>query len=143
MAVDGIFHVMRTFEDPDITHVEDRIGTLLAAHLQSVHPHRHALHICSSNASSGGPLHPLEGTVVFKPRRAHSAPTDPVADLEIIHGELRAKDLERCSNQLEALVKMIPRGLKKEQKEEMAALEKIKAFLESGKDIRYGSQSSS
>ncbi len=26
MAVDGIFHVMRTFEDVDITHVEDRIG---------------------------------------------------------------------------------------------------------------------
>lgn len=62
--------------------------------------------------------------------------TDPVADLEIIHGELRAKDLERCSNQYETLVKMIPRGLKKEQKEEMAALEKIKAWLETGKDIR-------
>jgi obg-like ATPase 1 len=24
-AVDGIFHVLRTFEDPDITHVEDRV----------------------------------------------------------------------------------------------------------------------
>eukprot|EP01025_Chloroclados_australasicus_P052272 TRINITY_DN6087_c0_g3_i3.p2 TRINITY_DN6087_c0_g3~~TRINITY_DN6087_c0_g3_i3.p2 ORF type:complete len:170 (-),score=30.11 TRINITY_DN6087_c0_g3_i3:129-638(-) len=46
-AVDGIFHVCRTFEDPDITHVEDRV--------------------------------------------------DPVDDLDIIHGELRAKDLEKVS----------------------------------------------
>jgi hypothetical protein len=41
-AVDGIFHVCRAFEDPDVIHVEDRI--------------------------------------------------DPVADLDIIHAELRAKD---------------------------------------------------
>jgi obg-like ATPase 1 len=44
-AVDGIFHVCRGFEDPDVTHVEDRI--------------------------------------------------DPVSDLDIIHAELRAKDVER------------------------------------------------
>jgi obg-like ATPase 1 len=44
-AVDGIFHVLRTFEDPEITHVEDRV--------------------------------------------------DPVEDMHIIHGELRAKDIER------------------------------------------------
>lgn len=44
-AVDGIFHVLRTFEDPDITHVEDRV--------------------------------------------------DPVDDMQIIHAELRAKDIER------------------------------------------------
>lgn len=24
-AVDGIFHVLRAFEDPDVTHVEDRV----------------------------------------------------------------------------------------------------------------------
>lgn len=46
-AVDGIFHVLRTFEDPDITHVEDRV--------------------------------------------------DPVDDMHIIHGELRAKDIERVT----------------------------------------------
>lgn len=46
-AVDGIFHVLRTFEDPDITHVEDRV--------------------------------------------------DPVDDMAIIHGELRAKDIERVN----------------------------------------------
>ncbi len=31
---------------------------------------------------------------------------------------------------------MIPKGLKKEQKEELEYLEKIKAMLEDGKDIR-------
>lgn len=46
-AVDGIFHVLRTFEDPDVTHVEDRV--------------------------------------------------DPVEDMHIIHGELRAKDIERVN----------------------------------------------
>jgi hypothetical protein len=32
---------------------------------------------------------------------------------------------------------MIPRGLKKEQKEDMDHLEKITAMLEEGKDIRF------
>jgi obg-like ATPase 1 len=49
-AVDGIFHVCRAFEDPDVTHVEDRI--------------------------------------------------DPVGDLEIIHSELRLKDIERLTCEL-------------------------------------------
>mmetsp|Transcript_7027 Transcript_7027/g.12755 ORF Transcript_7027/g.12755 Transcript_7027/m.12755 type:complete len:392 (-) Transcript_7027:155-1330(-) len=87
-AVDGIFHVCRAFEDPDVIHVEDRI--------------------------------------------------DPVEDLEIIHAELRAKDLARVKTEYEALRKMIPRGLKKEQKEDMDHLEKITAMLEEGKDIRHG-----
>jgi obg-like ATPase 1 len=47
--VDGIFHVCRAFEDPDVTHVEDRI--------------------------------------------------DPVGDLEIIHSELRLKDIERLTGE--------------------------------------------
>jgi len=87
-AVDGIFHVCRAFEDPDVIHVEDRI--------------------------------------------------DPVDDLEIIHSELRAKDLARAQNEHESLKKMVPRGLKKEQKEQMEYLEKIIAHLEAGKDIRLG-----
>jgi hypothetical protein len=47
--VDGIFHVTRVFEDPDVIHVEDRI--------------------------------------------------DPVADLDIIHAELRAKDCDRINGE--------------------------------------------
>lgn len=89
MAVDGIFHVCRGFDDPDITHVEDRI--------------------------------------------------DPVADLDIIHAELRAKDIDRLESHVDGLRKMIPRGLKKEQKEEMAIAEKILNFVkEEQKDIRFG-----
>jgi obg-like ATPase 1 len=63
---------------------------------------------------------------------------DPVEDLEIIHSELRAKDIERCLNAVEAVRKQIPRGLKKEQKEELEAGEKVLAWLEEGKDIRFG-----
>lgn len=32
-AVDGIFHVLRTFEDPDITHVEDRVDPVDDMHI--------------------------------------------------------------------------------------------------------------
>jgi len=28
-AVDGIFHVCRAFEDPDVTHVEDRVDPVV------------------------------------------------------------------------------------------------------------------
>mmetsp|Transcript_16865 Transcript_16865/g.47101 ORF Transcript_16865/g.47101 Transcript_16865/m.47101 type:complete len:393 (-) Transcript_16865:222-1400(-) len=87
-AVDGIFHVCRAFEDPNVIHVEDRIN--------------------------------------------------PVEDLDIIHSELRAKDLKQVQNEHEAMKKMIPRGLKKEQKEDMEHLEKIIALLEEGKDVRLG-----
>uniref|UniRef100_A0A383WNJ8 Obg-like ATPase 1 n=1 Tax=Tetradesmus obliquus TaxID=3088 RepID=A0A383WNJ8_TETOB len=86
-AVDGIFHVCRAFEDPDVTHVEDRI--------------------------------------------------DPVGDLEIIHSELRLKDIERLSAILEGIKRQ--RGqVTKEMKEEMECAEKVLAWLEEGKDVRLG-----
>lgn len=86
-SVDGIFHVTRAFDDPDVIHVEDRI--------------------------------------------------DPVADLEIIHSELRAKDKERLGGIIEALAKL--RGaVQKEQKEEKEIAEKVLAWLEDGKDVRFG-----
>eukprot|EP01025_Chloroclados_australasicus_P052273 TRINITY_DN6087_c0_g3_i4.p2 TRINITY_DN6087_c0_g3~~TRINITY_DN6087_c0_g3_i4.p2 ORF type:complete len:391 (-),score=66.24 TRINITY_DN6087_c0_g3_i4:232-1404(-) len=87
-AVDGIFHVCRTFEDPDITHVEDRV--------------------------------------------------DPVDDLDIIHGELRAKDLEKVLNTIADIEKQIPRGLKKEAKEELELCYRIRDTLQAGTDIRHG-----
>lgn len=34
-AVDGIFHVLRAFEDPDVTHVEDRVDPV--ADLEIIH----------------------------------------------------------------------------------------------------------
>lgn len=86
-AVDGIFHVCRAFDDPDVIHVEDRI--------------------------------------------------DPVADLDIIHAELRLKDKERLNGIIESLAKL--RGaVQKEQKEEKEIAEKVLAWLDEGKDVRFG-----
>jgi obg-like ATPase 1 len=87
-AVDGIFHVMRAFDDPDVIHVEDRI--------------------------------------------------DPIEDIEIITNELRLKDIDFVQKNVNELKKLIPRGLKKEQKEELASAEKVLAWLESGKETRNG-----
>ncbi|QDZ21264.1 ribosome-binding ATPase YchF [Chloropicon primus] len=85
-AVDGIFHVLRAFDDTEVTHVEDRIN--------------------------------------------------PVEDIEIIAGELLAKDLARITAHLEDVSKKTRGGVKKEQEEEIAMCNKIKETLESGKEIR-------
>ncbi|KAK9841583.1 hypothetical protein WJX74_008311 [Apatococcus lobatus] len=63
---------------------------------------------------------------------------DPVDDLEIIHGELRSKDVERAENHIEGLKKFEKKGLTKEQKEELAIAERVLEWLQSGKDIRFG-----
>ena len=81
-AVDGIFHVLRAFDDTEVTHVEDRI--------------------------------------------------DPVTDIEIIAGELLAKDLARIRSIHEDLAKKTRGGVKKEIKEELELCEKIVARLEAG-----------
>ena len=57
--------------------------------------------------------------------------------MEIIHAELRAKDIERCKNALEAL-KKTKTGNKKELQDQTAAAEKVLSWLEDGKDIRFG-----
>ncbi|KAK9813327.1 hypothetical protein WJX73_000148 [Symbiochloris irregularis] len=87
-AVDGIFHVLRAFEDPDVTHVEDRV--------------------------------------------------DPVADVEIINGELRAKDLERISDHLSDLESRNKRQTSKELKEELEIAQKVQEWLKEGNDVRFG-----
>jgi obg-like ATPase 1 len=64
---------------------------------------------------------------------------DPVADLEIIHNELRLKDLNIVTSQVELKKKSVDRGLGgKDAKEEYAALERISAWLSGGKDVRLG-----
>jgi len=85
-AVDGIFHVLRAFDDTEVVHVEDRI--------------------------------------------------DPVEDIEIIAGELLAKDLARIGDKLEDISKKTRGGISKEQKEEIAIVKKIKETLEAGTEIR-------
>jgi len=64
---------------------------------------------------------------------------DPVADLDIIHGELRLKDIERVEGVAEGLRKIAVRNpLKKEQKEELDVAERVLALLNEGTDVRFG-----
>ncbi|MEW5302457.1 MAG: hypothetical protein WDW36_005239 [Sanguina aurantia] len=87
--VDGIYHVCRTFEDPDVIHVEDRV--------------------------------------------------DPVADLEIIHQELRLKDIERVEG-ISNEWKRASRGQKltKDQEEERDLCDRLLTQLKAGTDVRFG-----
>ena len=74
----------------------------------------------------------------FQYRHIFSNHVSPfTADLEIIHSELRAKDLERCENAIDVLKKIRP-TLKKEQKDELVAAEKVAEWLRAGKDVRFG-----
>lgn len=77
-------HVCRAFEDPDVTHIEDRVN--------------------------------------------------PVEDLEIIHAELRAKDIERVSGHLQDIEKM--KNVGKEKKEEIEHCQRILEHLQNEQDIR-------
>ncbi|KAL4858911.1 Obg-like ATPase 1 [Chlorella vulgaris] len=62
---------------------------------------------------------------------------DPVEDLDIIHAELRAKDIENCTKIIEGFKKS-RQTMTKEQKDELASAEKALAWMEEGKDIRFG-----
>ena len=92
-SVDGLYHLCRGFEDPEVTHVEP-------------------------------------------------GPIDPVRDLEIIHNELRMKDLQIVNKWISANEKVAERGgaAAKELKEELDVIRKVKAMLESEtpKDVRAG-----
>jgi obg-like ATPase 1 len=65
---------------------------------------------------------------------------DPIRDMEIIHEELRLKDLTRVTDMINAQTKNVERGVGgKEKKAEYEILQKIQAVLEEGKDIRAAS----
>jgi len=85
-AVDAIFHMIRVFDDPDITHVEGSI--------------------------------------------------DPVRDLEIITGELIAKDIQFMEQKVDALVKMAKQH--KDKKPEAEFAERILKLLQDKKEVRFG-----
>ncbi|KAF0852622.1 mitochondrial translation ribosome-binding ATPase YchF [Andalucia godoyi] len=64
---------------------------------------------------------------------------DPVRDLEIISNELRLKDLEFLTKQLEQLTSKRNRGPADKEHEHMVDLTKrLVEVLEAGKDIRFG-----
>lgn len=65
---------------------------------------------------------------------------DPIRDLEIIADELRIKDMEFVTKNLEALKKLTMRGGQslemKKLKEQQQTVEDVLAWLQSGKDVR-------
>ena len=87
-AVDGIYHVVRGFEDPDIIHEEGDV--------------------------------------------------DPIRDMDIILGELIAKDMQQVVKREAELDNQIKRKNLKQDKEELEVLGKVKALLIDGKSVKDG-----
>lgn len=85
-AVDGIYHVVRAFEDPEIIHEEGDV--------------------------------------------------DPARDMDIIHGELVAKDIQYLRTKIEDLDKVIKRTNAKPARDEMEVLVKVDALLKELKNVR-------
>ncbi|XP_076089480.1 obg-like ATPase 1 [Mytilus galloprovincialis] len=63
---------------------------------------------------------------------------DPARDLDIIHSELRFKDLEYLHKQLDPLEKSVARGADKHRKAEHDCLVKVREILQAGKWVRNG-----
>lgn len=91
-AVDGIFQLVRAFDDDEVIHVEGDVN--------------------------------------------------PIRDLEIIHDELRIKDIEFLEKHMEGLRKVTARAGatgEKAKKEELAIVEKVHTLVtEDNKDVRKG-----
>lgn len=63
---------------------------------------------------------------------------NPTRDLDIIHSELRFKDLEYLNKQLDPLEKSVARGGDKQRKAEHDCLIKVREILQAGKWVRNG-----
>lgn len=63
---------------------------------------------------------------------------DPIRDLEIIHGELRLKDIEFVERAIEDLEKQLKRSNDKQLKLDLECCKKVLAWLQDGKDVRLG-----
>lgn len=87
-AVDGIYHVVRAFDDPDIIHEEGDV--------------------------------------------------DPVRDMEIIYGELIAKDVQNLKPIMDELEKVIKRTNVKIAKDELEVLVKVEALFKELKCVKDG-----
>eukprot|EP01133_Synstelium_polycarpum_P013863 gene13863-16348_t len=95
-AVDGIFHMIRAFDNDEIIHVEDSV--------------------------------------------------DPIRDLDIIAGELIAKDIDNVAKSLDALQRTIGKANKTIDKAVQTQLDthaKVLELLRSGKQARFGTYTNS
>ena len=101
------------------------LGNAFLSHIQAVDG---IFHMC--RAFSSDEIVHVEGRV------------DPVADLEIIHAELRLKDLAIVTAKVDGMRKNVERKVGgKEALEEFQCLEKMQALMTEGKDLREGSWS--
>jgi len=87
-AVDGIYHVVRAFEDPDVTHNEGDV--------------------------------------------------DPLRDMDIINGELIAKDLQWLAGKKDDIEKIIKRTNAKPARDEMDVILKVEELLNNQKFVKDG-----
>ncbi|KDO75234.1 hypothetical protein CISIN_1g015465mg [Citrus sinensis] len=63
---------------------------------------------------------------------------DPVRDLEVISAELRLKDIEFMERRIEDVEKSMKRSNDKQLKIEHELCQRVKAWLQDGKDVRLG-----
>jgi obg-like ATPase 1 len=63
---------------------------------------------------------------------------DPVRDLKIISEELICKDLKLVSDKVDALKKVVDRGIDKSKKPVYETLSRVQEWLKEGKDVREG-----
>ena len=61
---------------------------------------------------------------------------NPVNDLETIKNELRLKDIQFTDNRIEDTTKFLIRNKSKEKEDELTTLNRAKAILESGENIK-------
>lgn len=87
-AVDGIYHVVRAFDNEEIIHEEGDV--------------------------------------------------DPIRDMDIIHTELIAKDIQVLTKLIDELDKVIKRTNAKPARDEMEVLQKVKALFDVSKNVRDG-----
>lgn len=61
---------------------------------------------------------------------------DPIRDIEIINGELIAKDLQHIARLYEDFEKLLKKKHEKRDEEEFEVIKKCKAFLDEGKFVK-------
>jgi obg-like ATPase 1 len=63
---------------------------------------------------------------------------DPIRDMDIIHGELVAKDIQYLVSKIDDLEKVIKRTNAKAARDELEVLQRVDALLKEKKNVRDG-----
>jgi len=133
-AIDGIIHVLRAFDDPDIIHVEDRVdpigdieiitNELRAKDLEAV-ARRKVRASSSSSSSSSSSVHNPQPD--FTSREESTRGINP----EITETRPWQADLDKEKSRMNSNP-----ALRKEFEAEQAFLAKLKEYLEAGKEVQ-------